>query len=266
MRRSIVASVVLVLALSACGSGKQSAVALVAGSTEEAFIAGSARIVGHATLTRHGEHITVPLNGVTDFQSGAADLKVDIRAMGLGGRGTVVEARVLDRVMYMDFGALLRGRRLPSAFHGKRWVKMDLRKLGVSGSDSTMNTSSLLESLRGAGDVRRVGTEKIRGVETTHFVARIDVRAAVSKINDRRLRALAKKGLAMMGDTFPMNVWLDEDGRPRRMALEFSLKGASMSETVDYVDFGVDAYVVAPPKSQTIDIAELRSSADTSTN
>ena len=31
----------------------------------------------------------------------------------------------------------------------------------------------------------------------------------------------------------------------------------SKTETVDYVDFGVDAFVVAPPRSETIDIADL---------
>lgn len=261
MRRTVVrtgvAGIITVVALGACGVGsdQESAVNLVVSAADEAFIAGSARIVGHETVRAKGETARLPLDGVTDFQTGATSLKIDVAAMGLGGRGTV-EARVVDHVMYLSVGDLLQGRRAPSSVRDKRWVKLDLTKFGTSSTD---NSANLLQSLRGAGHVRRVGDEKIRGVETTHYRAMVDARAAVRKITDRRLRALAKKGLALLGDSYPVNVWIDGDGRPRRMAVKFSSRGVSVDETVDYVDFGVGVFVVAPPKSETIDIADVNS-------
>ena len=103
----------------------------------------------------------------------------------------------------------------------------------------------------------RVGTEKIHGVETTHFKANVDTHLAVSKIKDRKLRKLAEQGWALMGDSLPVNVWIDDDGLTRRMQLEFSAKGTWVDEVVDFVDFGIDAFIVAPPKSSTIDFKEL---------
>lgn len=43
-----------------------------------------------------------------DFQTGSAALKIDLASLGLPVKG-VVEARVVDQVMYMKLGDLLRG-------------------------------------------------------------------------------------------------------------------------------------------------------------
>ena len=157
----------------------------------------------------------------------------------------------------MKLGDLLRGENPPAGFRGKDWIKLDLHQISAGSSDASGNPGNLLGTLRGAAHVKRVGTEEIHGVETTHFKANIDTRLAVSKIKDRKLRKLAEKSWALMGDSLPVNVWIDDDGLTRRMQLEFSAKGTSFDEVLDFVDFGVDAFIVAPPKSSTIDFKEL---------
>lgn len=264
VRRTLVTAVVLVLALGACGSAsnrasKVSTVQLVAGSADAAAAARTARISGSETITVDGESKTIPIDGAIDFTNGAAEMTIDMGSMGLKGLGAI-RARVVDQVMYMDFGEILSGSRAPAALRGKRWLKLDLAAMG-GGANSSSNVAGLLESLRGAGDVRTVGPARIDGVDTVHYRANIDTAKALDKVKPGPLRDMAEKGLAMMGASYPVDVWIDDDGLPRRFAMKISMQvdgeRVSVSETVNYTDFGTAVHVEAPSAEETADFAEL---------
>jgi hypothetical protein len=254
MRRSLVAGIVLVVALAACGSGAaQSSRVLVVGAADAAAHAKGARVTGQETITLQGRKRTIPIDGTIDFATGEAEMQIDASSMGLSGVGSI-RAVVVDGVIYMDFGALLDRADTPAPLRGKKWLKLDT---GQAGSDSGSGAASLLQSLRGAGEVREVGSETIDGVDTRHFHANVDTTKAVAKAKPGSLRDLAEKGLALMGPSYPVDVWIDGDGLPRRMALTITTNRLTLSETVDYRDYGVTVDVHAPPASDTADFSEV---------
>ena len=275
MRRSIVragvVAVVAVIALGACGStsnkaSKVSTVQLVAGAADTAAAQKSARISGHETMTIEGEAKTLPIEGAIDFTYGSAEMTIDAGALGLKGLGSI-KAVVVDHAMYMNFATLLSGSDVPESLRGKKWLKLDLNELGANAGGSSSSAAGLLESLRGAGDVKLIGSERIDGVDTDHFHATIDVAKALEKVKPGPLRDMAQKGMAEMGASYPVDVWIDHDGLPRRYALKISTKQFAVSETVDYTDFGTTIHVEKPPADETASFSALLAAAkDTSTN
>ena len=268
MRRTVVrtgiAGIITVLVLGACGRGvkqassKVSTLRLVVGAADVAAAQRSARVSGHARIVIAGESKLVPIDGAVDFTTGAAEMSIDAEAMGLRGLGSI-KARVVDHAIYMNFGSALNGHDVPAALRGKKWLVMDLSD--AAASNSSTSAGGLLESLRGAGNVRRVGTEDVGGTETDRYHATIDTAKAIAKIKPGPLRDLAEKGLAALGASYPADVWIDQDGRPRRLAIRISTKKYAMSETVDYSDFGVPIHVEKPPASDTADFSTLISEA-----
>ena len=85
-------------------------------------------------------------------------------------------------VLYLSLDALEGGD--PSSnpdLAGKKWLKLDPQAFGGGGEIGQSDPSGSLDALRGAkGDVKRVGTEKVRGTSTTRYRVSIDAEQAVS--------------------------------------------------------------------------------------
>jgi hypothetical protein len=108
----------------------------------------------------------------------------------------------------------------------------------------------MLQALRGAGDVRLVGHDDIDGTQTDHYHAEVDLQKAIAKVPEQ-YRDAAARGMKLLGTTFPIDVWIDRDGLPRRFAVDIELPGTgSVKESIDYTDFGADVSVEAPPADQ----------------
>jgi hypothetical protein len=190
----------------------------------------------------------MPIEGAIDFEHQAAEIRVDMSKLGdeVGLSGSM-DIRMVDGSMFMNMGALL-GARADSVLGGKDWVSVDLSQLGAQ--SGTQNPADMLQSLRGAGDVREVGEQEIDGVSTTQYRAEIDLRKAIDKL-PARYRHLAEKGMDLLGASFPVDVWIDHDGLPRRfeMSIDVGSKG-SVKERIDYSDYGADVAIEAPPADQ----------------
>jgi hypothetical protein len=117
----------------------------------------------------------------------------------------------------------------------------------------------MLQSLRGAGSVREVGEEDIDGTPTTHYHAEIDLQKAIEKV-PAKYRAIASEGMKMLGNSFPVDVWIDHDGLPRRFAIDIEIPGGqgSVKESIDYSDFGAPVTVEAPPAAQVQSMADFQ--------
>jgi len=269
MRRTLVAGVLVVLTLAACGSGsagkataskssKVSTIALVAGAADAAAQAKTAKLSGSMTIAFSGKQIDVPIEGAIDFEQQAASLRVDMSKLGEGVMSGAMEIRIVDGSMYMNMGALL-GARADDLLHGKDWIGIDMSGLGADGG--TQNPADMLQSLRGAGDVREVGHTMIDGTETTHYRADIDVQKAMEKVPEK-YRATAEQGMKVLGTTFPIDVWIDNDGLPRRFAIDIEIPGkGSVKESIDYTDFGADVSIDAPPADEVQSMADFQRAA-----
>src|SRR5205807_9035312 len=137
---------------------------------------------------------------------------------------------------------------------GKSWLRLDVAQLGkrlginvdqlsqFSGGDPRQTVDQLRAV---SGDVKKLGSDTIRGVKTTHYRATVDLRR-YPKLVPAAQRATAEQGVKRLIDltgtsSFPEDIWIDGQKRVRRirLAYDFKPKGQpsshklSFDETVD---------------------------------
>jgi hypothetical protein len=194
-------------------SESQNGRAVLIAAATQTQAAKSARISIHASF---GSDAVVSGEGGIDFEHHSSTFSVDTGPMGH------VEQRVVDGVMYLRMG------------DGK-WSKVDLPKdsAGAGTGFSQLDPTKLLDYLRQVSkDVTNVGTETVRGVETTHYHATIDLPG---------------------GGSLPIDVWIDGQGYARKATLNANVSGSSLGVVFEMYDFGAPVNVEAPPPDQVSD-------------
>ncbi|MER8009498.1 hypothetical protein [Streptomyces sp. NPDC094149] len=215
----------------------------------------TARITLSTTVAAGSDDETITGSGVLDLRDGTSRMR-----MGEGSKQ--LEQRVVDHVLYEKPPAA--SGQLPK---GKSWMKVDLRRLDTSRSgggaamsdpaDSFAYTKSLSEK-----DVRKVGEGTVNGVSTTHYRAALDL-SELAKGDSARERELRDR----LGDSVPVDLWIDEDGRTRRQQIQMTVKNSARSTgssafprqthakvVMNFSDFGTAVDVTAPPAGQTVDV------------
>jgi hypothetical protein len=150
----------------------------------------------------------------------------------------------------------------------KPWIRVDLEAARQGGPSLSQlvqlgqsDPTQILELLGGV--TRRVddlGSEKLRGAETTHYSMVLDlVRAAEQASANAKLSVqnlIARTGAREM----PAHVWIDNDGRMRKMTYEVDSPPAdpdTMSVAMELYEFGVRVEVEPPSQDQVVDLLEL---------
>ncbi|WP_372346293.1 hypothetical protein [Streptomyces sp. KL116D] len=264
-----------VTALSGCGgsdsdegSGKggggkdegrqQSPAQVVQATSEKTTQAGSARIKLTTTASSGGRSETVTGAGVMDLRDGTSRIE-------LGQGGQHIEQRVVDQVLYQKPPKGSGG--LPG---GKSWLKIDLQRLRDAGGKGAAQVSDPADSFAyskslSEKDVKKVGTERLNGVSTTHYRVNVDVDKLAKSSPEQ-----AKKLRESLGDTLPMDVWIDGRGLLRRQQIELSTNAksgggasgnaaaakAGAKVVMDLTDFGTDVDVKAPSAADTADMTD----------
>ncbi|MFI8234771.1 hypothetical protein ACIGDI_38845 [Streptomyces sp. NPDC085900] len=237
------------------GSTQQSPARVVQATNAKTTQAKTARITLATTVSAGSDNETITGSGVLDLRNGTSRMR-----MGQGSRQ--LEQRVVDRVLYEKPPAT--GGQLPK---GKSWMKVDLRRLDTSRSgggaamsdpaDSFAFTKSLSEK-----EVRKLGEETVNGVSTTHYRVGLDLSklAKGDSAQERRLRE-------RLGDSVPVDLWIDKDGRTRRQQIQMTVKNSARTSgssafprqahakvVMNFSDFGTAVHVTAPPAGQTVDV------------
>jgi hypothetical protein len=256
--------VALGMSASACGSGGGTPAVSI--KTLQAAVSNtqdvaSERFTMTISVEAAGEHVDIDADGVASGDGKTLQLTMTLPTLGS------IEARLVDNVMYMDFGDLgALGGKLPE---GKRWVSIDLDALqsqagGGVGSliDQTRNSGPTqgLEYLQGlSGDVTKVGDDTVAGEHATHYRASIDYAKVAAELPNTSADVAEK--LAKLG-TVPADVWIDDQDRVVKM--HFSIDGSALGTgagstdlTMVITDFGVPVDVQAPPADETVDLASL---------
>lgn len=149
------------------------------------------------------------------------------------------------------------------------WVAIDIKKLAEKklGGQLPQNTpESPLDDLgyiKGVSDkISKDGTATVGGVKTTHYSATVDLdKAATAKSSP----AVQKLESILGSHTMPAQIWLDQQGRVRKVQFVEKLKnlpttnGAptnpiTVNATVMISDLGTPVHITVPAKSQTTDI------------
>ncbi|MCI3276216.1 hypothetical protein [Streptomyces cylindrosporus] len=177
---------------------------------------------------------------------------------------TSMEARYLPDAYYAKMGA-----EFAAQAGGKHWIRYgyeDLAELGGSSGaylkDQMQNTTpnQSVKLLLASGDVKKVGTEKVRGVDTTHYSGTVDVADLARKNSNLTASQLAglKKQLTQAGvSTETVDIWVDGKDLLVKKVEKGRMTSGEYTQTAYYSDYGVKVSVAKPPASDTEDFKEL---------
>ena len=215
--------------------------------------------------------MTMTGEGVIDFSGGASSMTMNM--MGMGN----LEMRQVGNLVYMRMPEEFRAQ-MPEA---KPWIEMDLDAMyeeQYGANPAQMQGGAMgdptrqLEYLRGVSDsVEKVGTEKVRGVQTTRYEVIVDLRKGVAG-QDAEVRKAQEEIIKQLDTSkLPMEVWIDDQNRVRRYAMDMEVpitdnaSASGMPENgevrtsivAEYYDFGTPVDVQAPPEDQTTDGSKM---------
>jgi hypothetical protein len=277
--------VVAVLALVVSGGGgsgvtlvSDSAIAQAAHATEKVRGA-TVSLDGTISVSGLQKPIGMHLEGVEDLHSKSgrvAGTYSDFpkQVPGASSDGTVpVELVMVPPDFYMKSPLLASA--LPD---GKSWLHTDVaregKKLGVGGPGQfgQADPTETLQNLRAtSGRVEDLGHEKVRGTDTTHYRATVEIRKLVALAPPAQ-RAAAQAHTARLiqligTDSYPIEVWIDRHHlvRRTRFSMKMHIPGQSQTMTMemtgDMYDFGPKPKTKRPPASDTVDAAKLTGTA-----
>ena len=230
--------------------------------------------------------------GAFDEPSGRASFAVDMSSFakllggfvtGLGGAkasglpdfddpaGWRIDVVQDGTVGYVRFPAL--DGQLPA---GKTWIRGDADGPSTSGFDfgeleqfAESDPRDVLGALRAVtSEVETVGSEQLRGVETTHYRATVDP-AELAKLASGRDRTEAQSLVDQISTQagvgpFPVDVWLDASGLVRKLSCSVEAtepstsRSSEVSMSFELWDYGRAVDIELPPASQVVDASSLR--------
>ncbi|MCT9141239.1 LppX_LprAFG lipoprotein [Streptomyces violarus] len=183
------------------------------------------------------------------------------------GATEAVEIRLVDKAMYLGGGA-----EMAKEMDGKRWMKFDLSgsetgkeldQMGSSTSQAEQNPAAESAFLTGAKDVKKVGSEKVDGVETTHYsgtVTLADLRASLkdAKADARKQREKSIKQYEKLGvDKLTMDMWIDGDDHTKQFRMKGDAEKGPLDMTITFLDYNKPVDVKAPPAKEVADLAGM---------
>lgn len=274
--RKVTGAALLTVAASACsgGGGGGMTLDLIAHSADRAAEAGTARFEMTMEVSGPGvpERAAITGTGAYDNARQVAEFTMQMSGAANASVGGDVSFDIVaaGTILYMNFGPMadLAGFATP-------WVSFDLTNLeglsdlfGASTSPMGTDPSQSLAFLRGADNVEELDRVDVREVPTTHYRARADLGdtladlpSAQREVLEPQIETLRDAGL----DELPIEVWIDDDGLPRRMRTTMDFPesgddipaGTAMSIEIDFFDFGEPVSITVPPADQVTDIREL---------
>lgn len=165
---------------------------------------------------------------------------------------------------YINWGLLT----LFSGLGGDVWLETAAEDSGALTEDFGFagggSPTAILDDLRDANaTIEELGTEELRGVNTTHFRAIVDTEALAEGMTASE-RAELENELGGISAEFPMEFWVDDDGLVRKFLLDMSdpellddpdLLSAQI--VFEMFDYGEPVSIEAPPADKIITEDEL---------
>jgi hypothetical protein len=254
---AIAGGAVLVL-LAGCGSGSPKAAGgnqqLTAGQAI-GLAASQARHVNSYALSVH----TRSTGFAAANTSGTMQIRLKPSLLGkirmnlsLAGHAVPVEEILTPHAVYLKLSSL-------GDVTGKPWIKLSDSGLkhgagatigqllqGIENADPLTQTSMLTASK----DMRKVGTQVINGVPTTHYAGSYAIAAALAKV-PASMRSLTRPVLKSMGITrVHFNAWIDAQHQLRKMVTTEAGRGSRITTTVVITAINQPVSVSLPPASQ----------------
>lgn len=249
----------LALSLAGCGSSKSSSsqpktvsTDLVSAAAAKSLEPGSVE----ADFNVSGAGVKGTGSGVFDTgsnRSGQLTMKVNVR-----GAPVPIDSIIAGNVLYLRSQAFAQ----LGLSGDKQWVKLDLARLAQQrGLDlsSLTNTSptpdSALAYLRGTTKVEDLGSEKVDGVDTTHYRARVDLERAAARSKGAERASLRRVIRSTGAKKIPIDLWVDGKGLIRRLRYAQPAGGGrAIKITMNLHDYGAPVSIHPPPSDSVVDL------------
>ena len=280
MRKSVSLILVLVLpallAAGACSDEEpRSPRQILAAAPGETVSARTAKVGLEVSVAGGPDAVDFSGSGAFDFRAQRGRLLLDLSSLGLPGAKGDTEIVFSENLVYMKLPFDL------PQLKARPWVKIDITQLDkLTGIDlaqlrqiQSNDPTAALNYLRGVTDqVSVVGTEEVRGVETTHYKALIDLKKAAEQVSDRLEDDISQIISQLGSETIDSDVWIDDEGRLRKLQYSVDLskvkvpgnepvdpavRMGTLTASFELFDFGTDVEVNEPPASQVTDIGQL---------
>lgn len=243
---------------------------VVADAAETTVAAGSAHVEIVTAVSRAGRDGEQRFrgSGKIDFQGRRAHWVLEPGALpgvtdtDLGFEGSV-EALSDDLVLYVR--APLPG--------GAEWLMVDLRSRGLTdaaglgGPLHGNDPAAHLHLLHGLDGTEEIGRESLRGVPTTRLAGSADLDEAVAGTPSEHRDAVERLVAQLAVSTLPVQVWIDDAGRVRRLSYEVASDAGNEREqgvateptetvrtTLEYASFGADVAIVPPAEEEVVTV------------
>ena len=236
----VAAALAFALALAGCGG--------TAASLDDAGEATSAETARmemewRSTGGPQGSNFAMEARGVFDFPNERAAMFVSGEMRVFGKDVGLEEFRLIGKTGYTRW-------RIKDKVY---WVQTDESDSAGDPTDllfplpgtSTKPTDVLARVLAASDQTDELGHEEIRGADTTHYRARVDVKRLAKQLppEDR-----PDAGEVWGPQFIPVELWIDEESRLRRITTVEKEEDdpATMTMTVELYDYGVEVDVEAP--------------------
>ena len=251
MLRRAAALLLLILPLAACGGTSEvTSLDPVAQAADKTTNVAGAHFQMNARIGDKND--TIAFSGPGEIADHGKQLHMHLNlpasVLGAGGKGNAqFELVSSDNTYY------LRGGPFERLAPGK-WVK-------VKSNDPSFNLgqndpSQMLRYLRATANVDEVGKDTVRGVETTHYSAQLQLDKVAGRVSPDAARALKQATKTLGTKEIPMDVWVDSDGLVRRVKMDWHPHAGSFVMSLDLFDFG-DVNVSVPASSDTVDLSNM---------
>jgi len=246
--------VTVVVGVSGCGGEVQDG---RGGESAEVVRQAAARLVDGRTskvrtsmeMATGGTRVTIRGEGVYDYRKQVGRLKVLLPQDPAGDTAHRPITELLAP------GALFmknRGAGVPA----EKWVRVETASMSdgnlVTGGATDPYAAAQL--LLGARTVTYVGQEQVAGVGVRHYRGTADLRRAAETATDGSRDSLAAAAKGFATSRVPFDVYLDEQGRIRKVRHRFSFVNGQQKDAVDVAsttllfDFGVPVDVRLPDR------------------
>lgn len=122
------------------------------------------------------------------------------------------------------------------------WLRMDLTEAGQEQQQITDPVAEV-EQLLAGDEVEEAGSEEIDGTSTTRYTGSFPAEEALREIEDSEARETTRQMYESMGvSEIPFDIWISEDGLPRRVHSDVGDVGS----TVDFLEFNTDVAIDYP--------------------
>lgn len=251
----------LVLLLSACTATPEPAAppgvpadVLIRAAMGQTTSAGSSRFALTSTTTIGGTDVTFAGEGSYDYARRTGQMVFQVPGPQAEAAGGTIEQRMLGDELYLMLP------QQPEVFY-----KLLVSDVAGTTLGSSTDPTAALQALTGVSEVNRIGTEQIRGQETTHYEGRYDVAQALAGTEGLPKVVLQSTLGRTTLEQVPFEAFLDAEGRVVKFEQRIEMPASPLTgdqplistSAIELFDFGTEVTVTAPPGEAIRDGAPL---------